>query len=87
VQLQENRRYIPCMWIFKRKLKAYGTIERYKARLVIEGYRQRRNLDNDLVFVPVVRASTIRLFFSIVAAKDLESHSFEFKNAFIQGDT
>jgi hypothetical protein len=86
VQLPESRRAIPCMWIFKRKLNADGTLERYKARLVIKGFHQRRNLDYDLVFAPVVRASTIRLFFSIVAAKDLECHAIDIKNAFIQGD-
>jgi hypothetical protein len=86
VQLPENRRAISCMWIFRRKLNADVTLERYKARLVIKGFHQRRNLDYDLVFAPVVRASTIRLFFSIVAAKDLDSHAIYIKDAFIQGD-
>ncbi|GJX93794.1 zinc finger, CCHC-type containing protein [Tanacetum coccineum] len=29
-----------CKWIFKRKLKVYGTIEKFKARLVVQGFRQ-----------------------------------------------
>ena len=28
-------------WIFKRKMKPDGTIDKYKARLVVKGYRQR----------------------------------------------
>ncbi|GJR79024.1 retrovirus-related pol polyprotein from transposon TNT 1-94 [Tanacetum coccineum] len=31
-------------WIFKKKMKADGTIDKYKARLVIKGYRQREEV-------------------------------------------
>lgn len=65
-----NRRAIPCMWVFKRKLTANGTDEHYKARLVIKGFHQQHLVDYDKVFAPVVRASTVRLFFAIVAAAD-----------------
>jgi hypothetical protein len=74
------------MWIFKRKLNSDGTIERYKARLVIKGFHQRYMIDYDHVFVSVVRSSTVRLFFSIVASADLECHMIDIKNAFIQGE-
>ena len=29
---------IGCKWVFKKKLRPDGTIERYKARLVVKGY-------------------------------------------------
>jgi hypothetical protein len=29
---------IGCKWVFKKKLRSDGTIERYKARLVAKGY-------------------------------------------------
>ena len=32
-------------WIFKRKMKAEGSIDKYKARLVVKGYRQKKGLD------------------------------------------
>ncbi|GJZ36377.1 zinc finger, CCHC-type containing protein [Tanacetum coccineum] len=34
-----------CKWIFKRKLKVDGTIEKFKARLVIQGFRQKSRID------------------------------------------
>ncbi|GJZ90762.1 zinc finger, CCHC-type containing protein [Tanacetum coccineum] len=34
-----------CKWIFKRKLKVDGTIEKFKARLVIQGFRQKLKID------------------------------------------
>ena len=32
-------------WIFKRKLKADGSIDKYKARLVVKGYKQKECMD------------------------------------------
>ena len=31
---------LQCKWIFKRKMTAYCTIDKYKARLVVKGYKQ-----------------------------------------------
>jgi hypothetical protein len=39
VQLPQNRRAIPGTWIFKRKLNSVGTLERLKARLVVEVFQ------------------------------------------------
>ena len=83
--LPQGMKAIPCKWVFKRKLNADGSIERYKARLVIKGFHQRQGIDYTAVFAPVVRASTVRLFLSIVASYDLVCHSIDIKNAFIQG--
>jgi hypothetical protein len=33
---------IGCKWVFKKKLRPNGTIERYKARLVAKGYTQKK---------------------------------------------
>lgn len=85
MQLPPGCKAIPCKWVFKRKLHADGSIERYKARLVIKGFYQKEGIDYNAVFAPVVRASTVRLFFSIVATHDLECHAIDIKNAFIQG--
>jgi hypothetical protein len=32
---------VRCKWIFKKKLRPDGTIEKYKARLVTKGYTQK----------------------------------------------
>ena len=36
---------VGCKWVFKKKLKPDGTIEKYKARLVAKGYTQREGED------------------------------------------
>ena len=85
--LPQGKKAIPCKWVFKRKLNADGSIVRYKARLVIKGFYQKEGIDFNAAFAPVVRASTVRLFLSIVACNDMdpEFHSIDIKNAFIQG--
>jgi hypothetical protein len=77
---------IPCKRVIKRKLHADGSVERHKARLVLKGFRQRPGVDFDAVFAPVVRMSTVRLFFTVAALQDSECNQIEIKNAFLQGD-
>jgi hypothetical protein len=67
-------------------LNSDGSIERYKARLVLCGNRQQLGQDYTEVFSPVARRSSIRLFFAIVASLDLECHQLDISNAFVQGD-
>ena len=45
VDLPPGTKTIGCKWLFKRKLKQDGSIEKYKARLVVKGFKQRKNLD------------------------------------------
>jgi hypothetical protein len=33
---------VGCKWVFKKKLRSDGTIDKYKARLVAKGYTQKR---------------------------------------------
>jgi hypothetical protein len=36
---------VGCKWVFKKKLRPDGTIEKYKARLVAKGYTQKEGKD------------------------------------------
>ena len=41
VDLPSGCKPLGSKWIFKRKMKADGSIDKYKARRVIKGYKQR----------------------------------------------
>ena len=44
VDLPPGTKAIGCKWIFKRKLKADGSIDKYKARLVAKGFSQKKDI-------------------------------------------
>ena len=48
-------------WLFKRKLKVDGTIDKYKSRLVAMGFSQLEGLDFEEIFSYVVKATTIKV--------------------------
>ncbi|GKA45907.1 zinc finger, CCHC-type containing protein [Tanacetum coccineum] len=75
-----------CKWIFKRKLKVDRTIEKFKARLVIQGFKQKSGIDYFDTYAPVVRISTIRLLIAMASIHNLIIHQMDVKIAFSNGE-
>ena len=72
-------------WVFKVKRNANGEVDRYKARLVAQGYSQSYGIDYEEVFSPVVRYSSIRTLLTLANAHDLEIHQMDVTTAFLNG--
>ena len=70
-------------WVFKRKRKVDGSIDKYKARLVIKGYRQTKGLDYFDTYSPMTRLNSIRTVLAIVALRNLEIHQMDVKTTFL----
>nr|GEV85297.1 Pol polyprotein [Tanacetum cinerariifolium] len=68
------------------KMKADGTIDKYKERLVIKGYRQREGLDYFDTYSPVTRITSIKMVLAIAALRNLEVHQMDVKTAFLNED-
>ena len=86
VDLPPGAKPIGCKWIFKKKLKTDGTIDKYKARLVAKGFTQKHNLDYFDTFAPVTRISSIRVLIALAAIHKLFIHQMDVKTAFLNGE-
>ena len=86
VDLPPGKNVIGCKWVFKLKKNVDGSISRYKARLVAQGYSQQAGLDYNEVFAPVARYTSIRTVLAIANALDLELHQMDVKTAFLNGE-
>nr|GFB38120.1 zinc finger, CCHC-type [Tanacetum cinerariifolium] len=75
-----------CKWIFKRKMKANGTIDKLKARLVIQGFRQKEGIDYFDTYAPFARITSIRLLLALPAIHNLVIHQIDVKTSFLNGD-
>jgi hypothetical protein len=70
-------------WIFKLKLHADGSLERYKARYVLRGCTQCSRVDYYETFSPVVKPATIRTVLTLALSRDWPVHQLDVKNAFL----
>jgi len=74
---------IGCKWMFKKKLRPDGTIERYKARFVAKGYTQREEEDFFDTYSPVVHLTTIRVLLSLASSHGFLIHKMDVKTVLI----
>ena len=65
VDLPPGSKPLGYKWIFKKKMKVEGSIDKYKARLVIKGYKQKEGLDYFDTYSRVTRISSIRMLIAI----------------------
>uniref|UniRef100_A0A5S6QQU2 Integrase catalytic domain-containing protein n=1 Tax=Trichuris muris TaxID=70415 RepID=A0A5S6QQU2_TRIMR len=86
VDLPQGKKTITSKWVFKMKPDSQGRAHTYKARLVARGFSQKYGLDYDETFAPVVRHETVRVLFTVAAARRLHVRHLDVKCAYLNGE-
>ena len=71
--------------MFKIKYKPDGSIEKYKVRLVAQGFLQQEGIDYNEVFAPVVDSTSISLLLAIANHENWECEQMDVVTAFLHG--
>ena len=83
--LPSGKKTVGSKWVYKVKTGKEGKIERYKARLVAQGYNQKYGSDYDETFCPVVRQESLRTLVALSTQFGLELHHIDVATAFLNG--
>jgi len=86
VDLPKGSKPIRCKWVFRKKLRTDGTIDKFKARLVVIGYTQKKEIDYFDTYSLVTKIATIRSLVALAAIHGLVVHQMDVKTAFLNGD-
>ncbi len=81
----ERTNVVGSRWVLKVKRGEDGSVDRFKARLVAQGFSQTKGVDYDEVFSPVVRQTSVRTLLALANAQDYEVHQMDVKTAFLNG--
>ena len=85
VKLPPGRKAVGSKWVFNKKAGADGSVQRYKARLVAQGYSQTFGTDYDETFCPVVRQESLRCLIALSVQNGLKLHQVDVATAFLNG--
>lgn len=85
VYLPPGRKAIGSRWVFKVKHLPDGAIERFKARVVAQGFSQRPGVDFDETFAPTARWAAVRTILALAAYEDMYLESVDISSAFLHG--
>ena len=86
VDLPPGKNAIGSKWVFKTKMNADGSVNKYKARLVAQGYAQQHGIDYEETFAPVVKYVSLRTVLAIANQCNMELHQMDVNSAYLNGD-
>ncbi|OWZ19073.1 Retroelement pol Polyprotein [Phytophthora megakarya] len=86
VPLLPGRSAIKSKWVFKKKMNADGSLDKYKTRVVAKGFSQRYGEDYTETFSPVVTHSTVRLVLVIAVQRRMRRVQLDIKTAFLNSE-
>jgi hypothetical protein len=75
---------LPSKMVFRVKRRSDGTVERFKSRLVVQGFYENHGFEE--TFAPVTTGTSLRVFLAVSASKRFYVHQLDIANAFLNSD-
>ena len=76
---------VTAKWIYKIKCGPTGMINKFKARIIAQGFQQQKGIDFLNIFAPIVRWSTIRIIFVLATKNRWLVHEMDVTMTFLNG--
>ena len=86
VNLRKGKRVLKNKWVYRIKHEENNTQPRYKARLVVKGFGQKKGIDFGEIFSPIIKMSSIRIVLDLATSLDLKVEHLNVKTAFLHDD-
>lgn len=84
--LFKDTNIITSKWVFKVKYTSSGLIDRYKARLVAQGFSQIHGIDYEETFAPTLRMESLRMLLAFAAYFGFEIEQIDVPDAYLKSD-
>ena len=85
-KLPRGKKALRNKWVYKLKPGESGKPPRYKTKIVVKGFQQKKSVDFIDIFTLVVKMKSIPAVLSIAANMDLEVEQLDVKTMVLHGD-
>ena len=85
IEALEGKKALRNKWVYKLKTGEDGSTPRYKARIVVTGFQQKKGVDFDEIFALVVKMTSIRIFLSMAVSMNLDIDQLDVITTFLNG--
>ena len=83
VEKPKGANVVGTKWVYDVKINPDGSINRYKARLVAQGFSQKEGIDFTETFAPTMHIKTLRLLLTIAARNNIVARVYDISTAFL----
>ena len=85
-EFPKGKRALKNKCIYKLKCGDGGNPPKYKAWIIVKGFQQKKGVNFDEIFAPILKRKSIRTVQSIAANMDLDVEQLDVKMSFHDGD-